>query len=592
MGQLLKESERCRIFIETDDSGRKVIKRIIHNGCAEVYELLKDNPHPFMPVIYSVSSDENGITVTEEFIEGKIISEACFTEKAMVNAAKELCKVLSHIHRLGIIHRDIKPSNILMAEDGHIRLIDFDAARTVKPTADSDTRYLGTEGFAPPEQYGFSQTDKRSDIYALGKTLECILGSLAFDKKYADIICKCTRLDPENRYSDASEVLKELNGSMHFSTAVIFAAVISVCLISCVMIYRGSIPDNELLTETISASSETTLPTEASVSEASEISELTVSHIPITESSISQVETTTEAPKTETTSETSEIETETSADISLTEAVSLSVTETSVIPETTVTTEETDPFWKYRSYYKNLDFDKAERIPAEEMEKPLLFETTNDIPMEYIIIDTASLKENKYVSMLCDYNKDGYDDIFQLSAYKPEGQDEYFRSLCVSIVTMYDTYPDFHIISDNAYFPSLICTTAINQETCMLKDRQYIQLSVLDIDGDEKNDVVLSVGQIGNYINTQIFYSDNIAFEYSGSSFLNLYVCSTETVFYDGERQLYTYLNGQLTDDSKYIHSLSLEDTLKAFKYIDPYTYMYERENDPLYKYHSEIASR
>ena len=198
MGQLLKENKRGCIYVETDDKGRKVIKRVIRRGSAEVYELLKDNPHLYMPKIYSVISDENEITVTEEFIDGKIISETCFTEKSMVSAAKDLCKVLTHIHRLGIVHRDIKPSNILMAEDGHIRLIDFDAARTVKPTADSDTRYLGTEGFAPPEQYGFSQTDKRSDIYALGKTLECILGSLAFDKKYGDIIYKCTRLDPEN----------------------------------------------------------------------------------------------------------------------------------------------------------------------------------------------------------------------------------------------------------------------------------------------------------------------------------------------------------------------------------------------------------
>lgn len=563
MGQLLKENKRGCIYAETDDNGRKVIKRVIQKGCAEVYELLRDNPHPYMPKIYSVISNESEITVTEEFINGKIISEACFTEKSMISAAKELCKVLTHIHRLGIVHRDIKPSNILMAEDGHIRLIDFDAARTVKPTADSDTRYLGTEGFAPPEQYGFSQTDKRSDIYALGKTLECILGSLAFDKKYGDIIYKCTRLDPESRYTDASEVLRDLNGRKPY--VEISAAVIAMCLFLCVFLYRGNISDNKLTTEPISASTVTMPETVESVLETSETFETTFSDISITESSISQEKVTTEASKTETT-----------ADIALTEAVSAAFSETTI-------TEETDPFSKYRSYYKNLDFDKAERIPAEEMEKPLLFETTNDIPMEYIIIDTASLKENKYVSMIYDYNNDGYDDIFQLSAYNPEGQDEYFRSLCVSVVSMQNDYPDFHVISDNTYFPVLISTLSMNQETGMLYDDRYVQLTVVDINHDDRNEIILSIGKPGIYINMQIFASENTGLEYSSSMKLNNYASSLEKAYYDGKI---------IDDKENSLRYMDFENTLSFYKATDLNLYMYEKEDDPLYQFHQDFASR
>ena len=563
MGQLLKENKRGCIYAETDDNGRKVIKRVIQKGCAEVYELLRDNPHPYMPKIYSVISDESEITVTEEFIDGKIISEACFTEKSMISAAKELCKVLTHIHRLGIVHRDIKPSNILMAEDGHIRLIDFDAARTVKPTADSDTRYLGTEGFAPPEQYGFSQTDKRSDIYALGKTLECILGSLAFDKKYGDIIYKCTRLDPESRYTDESEVLRDSNGRKPY--VEISAAVIAVCLFLCVFIFRGNIFDNELPTETISASTVTMSETVESVLETSETFETTFSDISITESSISQEKVTTEASKTETT-----------ADTALTEAVSAALSEITI-------TEETDPYSKYKSYYKNLDFDKAERIPAEEMEKPLLFETTNDIPMEYIIIDTASLKENKYASMLCDYNKDGYEDLFQLSAYKPEWQEEYFRSLCVSVVSMQNDYPDFHVISDNTYFPVLISTLSMNQETGMLYDDRYVQLTVVDINHDDRNEIILSIGKPGVYINMQIFTSENTGLEYSSSMKLNNYASSLEKAYYDGKI---------IDDKENSLRYMDFENTLSFYKATDLNLYMYEKEDDTLYQFHQDFASR
>lgn len=578
MGQLLKENKRGCIYVETDDNGRKVIKRVIRRGSAEVYELLRDNPHPYMPKIYSVISDENEITVTEEFIDGKIISEACFTEKSMISAAKELCKVLIHIHRLGIVHRDIKPSNILMAEDGHIRLIDFDAVRTIKPTADSDTRYLGTEGFAPPEQYGFSQTDKRSDIYALGKTLECILGSLAFDKKYGDIIYKCTRLDPESRYTDASEVLRDLNGRKPY--VEISAAVIAVCLFLCAFIFRGNIYYNERPTENGSPSSETSIETEENVSETSETS---VSDISLTESSNTQEETMTELLTTETISET-----ETAADtipteaVLLSEAVSLSDSEVSSVPETTITTEETDPFGKYRSYYKNLDFDKAERIPAEEMEMPLLFGTSDGTPMEYIIIDTASLKENKYVSMLYDYNKDGYDDIFQLSAYNPEGQDEYFRRLCVSVVSMQNDYPDFHVISDNTYFPVLISTLSMNQETGMLYDDRYVQLTVVDINHDDRNEIILSIGKPGVYINMQIFASENTGLEYSSSMKLNNYASSLEKAYYDGK----------IIDDKEHrLRYMDFENTLSFYKATDLNLYMYEKEDDTLYQFHQDYAS-
>ena len=183
MEQLIKKSKRCSVYCITDESGEKRIKRIISGGNTEVYELLRENPHKFMPKIFSVTEDKNDITVIEEFVDGSIISEICTVEKQMVKAAKELCAVLIHIHSLGIIHRDIKPSNILMTPNGHICLIDFEAARRIKPQADSDTRHLGTAGFAPPEQYGFSQTDVRSDIYALGKTFECIFGSLAYKRK-------------------------------------------------------------------------------------------------------------------------------------------------------------------------------------------------------------------------------------------------------------------------------------------------------------------------------------------------------------------------------------------------------------------------
>lgn len=575
MEKLLKSSDRGSVYLITDESGKKSIKRVMKIGTAEVFLLLKDNGSRYIPEICSVSSDENGVTVTEEYIEGKIVSESCISEKKMLLAAKELCQALIHIHSLGIIHRDIKPSNILLAHDGHIRLIDFDAARTVKPTADSDTRCLGTDGFAPPEQYGFSQTDIRSDIYAYGKTLKCILGSLAFDKKYERIIRKCTRLDPDDRYNNANEILKDLNGHVSFIPIAMASAAAALIILSASAFFTGR--DNAV-------------PVTADISQPAQTTESVTETIPYE----TEIRSDTDYPNTpslsETTVQTESVTLRETAESSVTEIISETLTETTPISETAESVPETTESTDYSKYYKSIDAEKAYAIPPEEMEKPLLFTAAEGIPFEYIIIDAASLKENKYVTMLCDYDNDGHDDLFQLSAYNPEGQDEYFRSLCVSVVRMAEGYPDFNVISDNTYFPWLFSSASLNQETCMLNDRRYVQLSVADIDDDGKNDVILSLGLDGDLINTQIFFAENIGFEYSSSERLTMYVECGGKVLLDSDHKLYTFKNGSYTNDPEYISAMSLDDTISFFKQRDPYTFGYEKETDSMYGLFEDIV--
>lgn len=576
--QLLKKSKRCSVYCITDDSGERRIKRVINGGNADVYKLLRDNPHKFMPKIFSVSEDENDVIVIEEFVDGDIISNACFSEKQMVKAAKELCAVLIHIHSLGIIHRDIKPSNILMTPNGHICLIDFEAARKMKPQADSDTRYLGTAGFAPPEQYGFSQTDVRSDIYALGKTFECIFGSLAYKRKYRKIIDKCTRLDPNDRYSDAAEILRELNGK--FSAAVVCVAVGAVLIISSSV---WAVSANKDMEAVPAAGGEVQSYSEnVSVTPVTTMETLTESNEDITETSIVS-ETTASETSVTTTVQSSEAATESqTTESSVTVTAAETVTSATTVSEISAA-ENTDPFENYKGFYKNLDVDKAQRITADKMAEPLLFTADDDIPMDYIIIDAESLRENKYVSMLCDYNDDGYDDLFQISAYNAEGQNEYFRSLCVSVVNMYYNYPDFHIISDNNYFKYLISTETMDQETGMIYDGRYVQLSVLDVNSDGHKDIVLSMGRVGSTINSQVFYYNNTDLAYSSSGMLNLYLDTLKQITCRGSDR-YSVPDGT-------VYSMSLEDTLATFKYISPNVWDYEKYDDPLYQKFMGIAS-
>ena len=118
-----------------------------------------------------------------------------------------------------------------------MKLIDFDAARILKPAADKDTVFVGTDGFAPPEQYGFTQTDQLSDIYALGITMKVLLGEDYQHSRYRRIIEKCTRFSPEYRYKSMAKVrhaviLSRYSGAIIGASAGLAAAICFVVILA------------------------------------------------------------------------------------------------------------------------------------------------------------------------------------------------------------------------------------------------------------------------------------------------------------------------------------------------------------------------
>lgn len=202
----LKKSKRSIVHLVREKNGEQVYIRRTLTDRHPVYAVLQGLEHTCLPKIYEVAISDTSTTVIEEYIEGQSLGSVELSEKQFLRVVKELCSVLEFLHGRGIIHRDIKPSNIIYANDGHIRLIDFDAARMPKDDLEQDTELLGTRGYAPPEQYGFSQTDERADIYSLGVTLRQLLGDKAGKPHYKRIISKCTNMDPDKRYQSARQV--------------------------------------------------------------------------------------------------------------------------------------------------------------------------------------------------------------------------------------------------------------------------------------------------------------------------------------------------------------------------------------------------
>lgn len=139
-----------------------------------------------------------------------------------------------------MIHRDIKPQNIIIRPDGSLVLIDFDIARVYHRQAETDTQFFGTREYAPPEQYGFSQTDGRADIYSFGILLRFLFtGSEKANNKcvvyppLAKIINKCTAFAPQERFRNAAalkKALQEANPAAQLRRKIL----LSVCLLAAV----------------------------------------------------------------------------------------------------------------------------------------------------------------------------------------------------------------------------------------------------------------------------------------------------------------------------------------------------------------------
>lgn len=186
-------------------------------------ELLQGVDHPGLPRFFEQYQNEQILCVVREYIEGEslndYVKEKQLTTQQVISFGEQLCDILSVLHGRTppVIHRDIKPENVIVRPDETLALIDFDISRAYRENAGSDTVFFGTKGFAPPEQYGFGQTDNRADIYALGVLMRWLVTGSTKDNPNVTInpyvqkvIDRCTSFSPEERYQNVSEIRQDL----------------------------------------------------------------------------------------------------------------------------------------------------------------------------------------------------------------------------------------------------------------------------------------------------------------------------------------------------------------------------------------------
>src|SRR5947209_15590631 len=149
-------------------------------------DMLASLVHPNLPRITDRFSDQERSYLVMDFVEGKTLLQLIkenpnhqLPVAQVLYYARQLCDVLIylHEHQPPIIFRDLKPTNVMITPRDQVFLIDFGIARSFKEGKSQDTFFLGSPGYAPPEQHGIAQTNPRSDLYGLGATLHyCLTG--------------------------------------------------------------------------------------------------------------------------------------------------------------------------------------------------------------------------------------------------------------------------------------------------------------------------------------------------------------------------------------------------------------------------------
>lgn len=167
-----------------------------------------------LPKILDTISVDDGQIVLEEYIPGMTVAQIMESNRYHKQGAQRimiaLCRAMEVLHTRGLVHRDIKPENLIISDNGRVVLIDFNASRKAKECT-RDTVIMGTVGYASPEQFGLSQTDARSDIYAAGVLYNVMLTGKHPSVTIASgragrVIRKCTAVNPDDRYQTAAEL--------------------------------------------------------------------------------------------------------------------------------------------------------------------------------------------------------------------------------------------------------------------------------------------------------------------------------------------------------------------------------------------------
>ena len=228
--ECLKESEDSSTFLVKETAtgilcvlkwGRNRQAEFLRNEM-EIMEKMADRKLSGVPKAYRIFEENGEVYLVREYIEGMslaqmVLQKGGISEAEICRISRKICQTAEQFQNPDepMIHRDIKPENIVVTPGGEVVFIDFGTMRSYKKDGSRDTFVVGTRGTAAPEQYGYTQTDQRTDVYAIGQTMLYMvsesyemnqLSECAVSRRMKKIIEKACSFEPDKRYGDAAQL--------------------------------------------------------------------------------------------------------------------------------------------------------------------------------------------------------------------------------------------------------------------------------------------------------------------------------------------------------------------------------------------------
>lgn len=228
--ECLKESEDSSTFLVKETAtgilcvlkwGRNRQTEFLRNEM-EIMKKMADRKLSGIPKAYRIFEENGEVYLVREYIEGMslaqmVLQKGGISEAEICRISRKICQTAEQFQNPNepMIHRDIKPENIVVTPGAEVVFIDFGTMRSYKKDGSRDTFVVGTRGTAAPEQYGYTQTDQRTDVYAIGQTMLYMvsesyemnqLSECAVSRRMKKIIEKACSFEPDKRYGDAAQL--------------------------------------------------------------------------------------------------------------------------------------------------------------------------------------------------------------------------------------------------------------------------------------------------------------------------------------------------------------------------------------------------
>src|SRR3954464_8639397 len=180
LGRLGSGGMAVVVLAEDERLGRKVAVKRLHAESAEEGGRRVESEaklgallnHPNIVAVYDIVSDEDGVLIVMEYVEGrtlrKVMDDGAMPPARAIEVLSGVAAALDHAHEHRVVHRDVKPANVLIADrDGAVKLTDLGIATAAERTKITGSGIvLGTASYMAPERLDGHAGGPAVDVYA------------------------------------------------------------------------------------------------------------------------------------------------------------------------------------------------------------------------------------------------------------------------------------------------------------------------------------------------------------------------------------------------------------------------------------------